>query len=158
AGGVHEPEDALALFAAGADLVQLDTGLLFTGPGLPKRCNEAVLWERTRAEPAAPPARAPERTWFWTALMGAGMVLASFLALLIAAPRVVLPYDEEFVRMTRDELHAVNPRLLAFMAHDRVTLAGTMVAIGVMYLGLSLHGIRRGLHWAQEAVYWSAFT
>ena len=29
------------------------------------------------------------------------------------------------------------------MSHDRVSLAGTMIAIGAMYLGLSLQGIRR---------------
>jgi dihydroorotate dehydrogenase len=27
-----------------------------------------------------------------------------------------------------------------------------------MYLGLSLFGVRRGLHWAQQSVYWSAFV
>jgi hypothetical protein len=44
------------------------------------------------------------------------------------------------------------------MTHDRVTLAGTMVAIGALYVGLSLYGVRRGLHWARQAVYVSAFT
>ena len=97
-------------------------------------------------------------TWFWTALMGAGMLLGSMLALVIAATRVVLPYDEAFVGRSRDELAALNPRLLPFMAHDRVSLAGTMVALGVMYVGLSLFGIRSGLHWAQVSVYVSAFT
>jgi len=158
-GGVHEPEDALALHAAGADLVQVDSGLLYTGPGLPKRINDALLFEETRA--VCPPDRSerpPEMTWFWTALMGAGMLFGSLLALVIAATRVVLPYDEAFAGMSRDELAAVNPRLLAFMTHDRVSLAGTMVAIGVMYVGLSLFGVRRGLHWAQQSIFISAFT
>jgi hypothetical protein len=90
--------------------------------------------------------------------MGAGMLVGSLLALLIAATWVVLPYDEHFVGMSRAELEAVNPRLLAFMAHDRVSLAGTMVALGVLYLGLSLFGVRRGLHWAQQSVFYSAFA
>jgi dihydroorotate dehydrogenase len=174
AGGVHEPEDALELLAAGADLVQADTGLLYTGPGLPKRINEALLYAGTRDEdrtaapsPAAPPPgaegtasgeRAAEMSWLWTALLGAGMLLGSLLALAVAATRVVLPYDEAFAGMSRAELEAVNPRLLPFMTHDRVALAGTMVAIGVLYLGLSLGGVRRGLHWARQAVYYSAFT
>jgi dihydroorotate dehydrogenase len=158
-GGVHEPEDALALRAAGADLVEVDTGLVYTGPGLPKRINDALLFELTRAAPAAAaPERPAEMSWFWAALMGAGMLFGSVLALVIAATLVVLPYDETFVGMSPAELRAVNPRLLAFMAHDRVSLAGTMVAIGVMYVGLSLFGIRRGLHWAQLAVFVSAFT
>jgi dihydroorotate dehydrogenase len=159
-GGVHEPADALALRAAGADLVQVDTGLVYTGPGLPKRINDALLFETTRtAGPPEQPERAPEMTWLWTTLMGAGMLFGSLLALAIAATRVVLPYDLAFVGMTsRDELAAINPRLPAFMAHDRVSLAGTMVAIGVMYVGLSLFGVRRGLHWARQAVFISAFT
>jgi dihydroorotate dehydrogenase len=188
-GGVHEPADALALRAEGADLVQVDSGLVYSGPGLPKRINEAFLFEAAKPRgpdtpavrdcfrtPSPPPLssaagergevvkqplnveRAAEMTWFWTALMGFGMFTGSILALVIAATRVVLPYDEAFVGMTRAELSLINPRLLAFMAHDRVSLAGAMVAIGVMYLGLSLFGVRRGLHWAQQTLFVSAFT
>lgn len=157
-GGVHEPEDALVLRDAGADLVEIDSGVVYTGPGLPKRINEALLFADTRAEAPAPPQRAPEMSWFWTALMGTGMLIGSLMALVIAMTRVVLPYDEAFVGMHRHELDAVNSRLLDFMAHDRVSLAGTMVAIGAMYLGLSLQGIRRGLHWARQSVFISAFT
>ena len=157
-GGVHEPEHALELRSVGADLVQVDSGLVYTGPGLPKRINDAFLFEATRSAPPDSPARAPELTWFWTTLMGGGMLFGSLLALIIAATQVVLPYDEAFLGAGREELSAINPRLLAFMAHDRVTLAGTMVAIGVMYVGLSLFGVRRGLHWARQAVFLSAFT
>ena len=169
-GGVHEPEDALALRNAGADLVEVDSGLVYSGPGLPKRINDALLFEATRDTAPTPHAAIPgrpvgndtawpaEMSWFWTFLMGAGMLFGSVLALAIAATRVVLPYDEAYLGLARDNLAKVNPRLLAFMAHDRVSLAGTMVAIGVMYVGLSLFGIRRGLHWAQIAVFVSAFT
>ena len=157
-GGVHEPEDALALRDAGADLVQVDSGLVYSGPGLPKRINDALLYRATRDEPAPAPGRAPEMTWFWAALLGAGMLFGSILALAIAFTRVVLPYDEAFVGLYAHELHAINPRLLDFMAHDRVSLAGTMVAIGAMYLSVSLCGIRKGLHWAQQSVFISAAT
>ncbi|MBD0373527.1 MAG: dihydroorotate dehydrogenase [Pyrinomonadaceae bacterium] len=158
-GGIHEPEDALRLKAAGASLVQVDSGLVYTGPALPKRINDAFLFEATRnASRSERHERVPELTWFWTTLMGAGMLFGSLLALVIAATKVVLPYDEAFVGMTREALSAVNPRLLAFMAHDRISLAGTMVAIGAMYVGLSVFGIRRGLHWARQAVFVSAFT
>jgi len=158
-GGVHEPQHALELRAVGADLVQVDSGLVYTGPGLPKRINDAFLCQVGRSvPPSAVPARVPELTWFWTTLMGGGMLFGSLLALVIAATRIVLPYDEAFVGTTRAGLSALNPRLLAFMAHDRVTLAGTMVAIGVMYVGLSVFGIRGGLHWARQAVFISAFT
>ena len=69
--------------------------------------------------------------------MGAGMVIGGVLALAIAATKVVLPYDEAFLGMSINDLTAINPRLLAFMAHDRVTLAGVMVAIGLLYVVLS---------------------
>jgi dihydroorotate dehydrogenase len=158
-GGIHEPESALEFRAAGADLVQVDSGLVYTGPGLPKRINDAFLFEATRniSNPVVPP-RLPELTWLWTTLMGAGMLFGSLLALIIAATKVMLPYDEAFVGMTREGLAEVNARLLAFMAHDRISLAGTMIAIGVMYVALSVFGIRRGLHWARQAVFISAFT
>ena len=156
-GGVHEPADALDLLAAGADLVQVDSGLVFGGPGLPKRINEAVL-VGAEGEVIVPERPAGELSWFWAFLMGAGMLIGSVLALAIAATRVVLPYDELFVGLTRPQLAAANPRLLPFLTHDRVTLAGTMVATGVLYCGLAYFGIRRGLHWARVAVLSSAFA
>jgi dihydroorotate dehydrogenase len=161
-GGIHEPEHALQMCAAGADLVQVDSGLVYSGPGLPKRINEALLFATQTVRSAPPPPgeapRPAERTWPWTLLMGAGMLVGSLLALGIAATRVVLPYDEDFARMSREQLAAINDRLLPFLTHDRVTLAGTMVAVGVLYVGLSLGGIRRGLHWARQAVFISAFA
>jgi dihydroorotate dehydrogenase len=161
-GGIHQPEDALEMLDAGADLLQIDSGLVYTGPGLPKWTNDAILFATIQADgdrsQTAQPERTPEMTWFWTALLGAAMMLGSILALIFAATKVVLPYDEAFVGLTRDQLGAINTRLLPFMSHDRVTLAGTMVAIGALYLMLSLNGIRRGLHWAQKSVFVSAFV
>jgi dihydroorotate dehydrogenase len=154
-GGVIQPGDALALLAAGADLVQVHSGLVYAGPGLPKRINEALV----RALPPVP--HAPEiglRRFgaLGFILLGLGMIIGGFLAWLIAATRVVLPYDEAFVGLTRDQLAAGNARLLAFMAHDRVTLAGTMLSIGILYAGLTWGGARRRQHWAWSAVLASA--
>ncbi|MFN7974254.1 MAG: hypothetical protein U0166_18210 [Acidobacteriota bacterium] len=157
-GGVHQPSDARSLRDAGADLVAIDSGLVFTGPSLPKRINDALLHDAQRGRPPGTPGREAEMSWFWTGLMGLGMLFGSVLALAIAATRVVLPYDESFVGMTRAELRAVNPRLLPFMTHDRVTLAGTMVGIGAMYAGLSYWGARRGRAWARKAILLSAGT
>jgi dihydroorotate dehydrogenase len=158
AGGVHEPEHALLLRQAGANFVQISTGLIYSGPGLPKRVNDAWLYaERGRDIPHVEE-RAPEMTWFWMLLMGIGMLIGSLMAVVIAATRVVLPYDEVFSGMSRDQLDAINPRLLAFMAHDRVSLAGTMVTVGVLYPLLSWFGIRRGMRWAKLAVLASAFS
>jgi dihydroorotate dehydrogenase len=155
-GGVHEPEHALQLFQAGANLVQIDSGLVYGGPGLPKRINEAVLYARGPDEPDAKPLGAPETAWFWTLLMGVSMFFGGLLTLVIAATRVVLLYDESFVGLTRDQLQEANSRLLSFMAHDRVTLSGTMMGVGAIYALLSLYGIRAGMHWARQTVINSA--
>jgi dihydroorotate dehydrogenase len=155
-GGLHRPLDALELLDAGADLVGLDSGLVYSGPGLPKRINDAVLaLECGDEEPAdrRPPAK---MSWFWALLMGLGMLVGSLLALAIAATRVVLPYDEHFAGLGRAEIAAINPHLLGFMTHDRVTLSGVMTSLGILYCGLSLFGIRRGRHWALVSVLASA--
>lgn len=158
-GGIHEPKDALEFRDAGADLIELDSGLVFSGPGLPKRINEALLYEATRGTPPeAEPTRLVEQSWLWTFLMGAGMLFGSILALIIAATRVVLPYDEVYTHLSRAQLSSINPRLLRFMAHDRVSVAGTMIAVGVMYIGLSAFGARRGLSWARLSVICSAIV
>ncbi|HKP81185.1 MAG TPA: hypothetical protein VJT69_04165, partial [Pyrinomonadaceae bacterium] len=47
-GGVHQPAHALELLSSGADLVQVDTGLIYTGPGLPKRINDCLLYDAAR--------------------------------------------------------------------------------------------------------------
>jgi dihydroorotate dehydrogenase len=86
------------------------------------------------------------------------MLLGGSLALCFAATRVVLPYDEAYLGMSAEELSARVPRLLAFMAHDRVTLAGTMLAVGIQYVFLAWNGIRRGLHWAKLSVVVSALA
>jgi dihydroorotate dehydrogenase len=165
-GGVHEPQHALDLLAAGADLVSVDSGLLFGGPGLPKRINDAILATLPGLSPGLGPGLgaglspgpgadtepAARMSWLWTMLMGVGMLLGGGMALAIATTRVVLPYDEHFVGLTRYELGAVNARLLPFLTHDRVTLAGAMASIGVLYVGLSWFGSRRGRHWAQVAI------
>jgi hypothetical protein len=79
------------------------------------------------------------------------MIFGGMLACAIAATLVVLPYDEAFVGLLRPQLAAINPRLLSFMAHDRVTLAGVMISIGVLYWQLAVCGIRQGDHWAWRA-------
>jgi dihydroorotate dehydrogenase len=156
---IHEPRHALDALAAGADLLAIDSGLVFGGPGLPKRVNEALealaAPDPSRAGPPASRAVAPrtaESAWLWTLLLGVGMLAGSGLAVAIAATRVLLPYDEQFVGLSRHALAAINPRLLPFLTHDRVTLAGVMITIGVLYTGLSWFGVRHGRHWAQVAI------
>ena len=182
-GGIHEPQQALEITDGGADLLEIDSGLIFSGPGLPKRINDAILYDTPRPpEPPAPevvpPSEVPspirgrgrgeqtktvpasplaKMSWLWAMLMGVGMFVGGLMTMAIAVGPVVLPYDESIAGMTRDQLAAVNDHLLDFMTHDRVTLAGTMLSVGTLYLALSVFGIRRGLHWAYVTVLSSAW-
>lgn len=175
AGGVHQPQDALALLAAGATSVMLHSGLVYAGPGLPKRINEAILYDRistpaisanelvlsdadsdsesvvfsTSSARLTPPFWA---NWGWMSLLGLSMIIGGVLAWFIAATTVVLPYDEDFLGKSRTEISRFNSHLLHFMSHDRITLAGTMISIGIFYYQLAHHGLRYGLHWARTAV------
>lgn len=160
-GGIHEPAQALALIHAGANLVEVDSGLVFTGPGLPKRVNEALLHSDLQCQASKTqdaPMRPTQQAWFWALLMGVSMFGGGLLALVVAATRVVMPYDESMSGMTREQLASINDRLLHFMQHDRITLSGTMLAVGILYSALAWFGIRRGWHWAHRTVAVSAFA
>ena len=45
-GGILTPDDAMEKFAAGADLIQLITGIVFEGPGLIKEICERYAKEK----------------------------------------------------------------------------------------------------------------
>jgi dihydroorotate dehydrogenase len=157
-GGIHAPADALAFLEAGASLVHISSGLVYTGPGLPKRINEAVAHRRQAAAEAAFSVgergrRTQERGrgWMGALLMAWGILIGAALATWIALTRVVLPYDEAFVGLSRAQLDAINPRLLHFMEHDRISLSGTMGASAVLFLFLAWFPWRRGEHWVRPA-------
>lgn len=166
AAGATEPCEAKELLDAGANLVAVDAGLVCSGPALVKRCNEALLSsacgdggvasdpsDNELARPALPAAR---EAWFWALMMGIAMFAGGVMALAIGSTRVVLPYDESLSGLTRAEMAALNERLLPFMAHDRISLAGTMLSIGIFYAALAWYGIRHGAHWAHVTVVSSA--
>jgi hypothetical protein len=159
AGRVSAPLDARRLLDAGANVAVIDTGLLASGPGLAKRCNEALAAGMTPVAQAEPfGLDAARSAWFWGFLLGVAMLAGGVLAIVIASTRILLPYDERMAGLSRADLHALNPRLLPFMAHDRVSLGGTMVSIGILYAALAWFGIRRGQHWAQVTLIVSALV
>ena len=88
--------------------------------------------------------------WVWGALLGLGMIVGGIGAAGIAIGPVVLPYDEHFVGRSRSQLEALNPDLFGFMRHDRVSMAGAMVAIGVLYLVAAVWGQREGAPWGRQ--------
>jgi dihydroorotate dehydrogenase len=172
-GGIREPAEALTLLDAGATCVQLHSGLVYAGPGLPKRINEAVVTggsgltelpvsaSGSQAGKPATTGYSPSSGrflfgWPWIVLMGLGILLAGILAWFVAATRVILPYDESFLGLTREQLEATNNRLLDFMTHDRITFAGAMIALGIVYVQYASLAMRWGAQWAWRAVVASA--
>ncbi|MCC3358223.1 dihydroorotate dehydrogenase [Bacillus sp. REN16] len=148
-GGIHEPAHALALFDAGADLVLLSEGYVFSGPGLTKRITEALLY-KLQPEPPLHPA------WIWYWLFGLAIFIGGAIAVLFSLTTIILPYDEQFLGMQRDKILLFNERVLYFMAHDRMTLAGTMISGGIVYMALARFGVRKQLLWAKQAIDFAA--
>ncbi len=144
-GGVSEPEDGVNWLNLGADFILIESGYVFTGPGLPKRINERILYEKERKTVY------PKTNWMYHLLFGLAITIGGILALLFALTRVILPYDELFLGTTRSDILLFNNRILAFMEHDRMTLAGTMISGGIIYMQLAYHGIRKGIHWTYKA-------
>ncbi len=158
AGGVACPSEARTLVEAGASLVLLDAGMVFRGPGLAKRCNEALVSCGSAVEEAGRNVSLFRRAWFWAGALGAALAAGGGATLVLAATRVLLPYDEHYLGVSAESLQRGAPLLFAFMAHDRGTLAGTMLGLGALYIILGAHGIRRGKHGAKTAVIASALT
>jgi dihydroorotate dehydrogenase len=154
ASGIHTPAQACQLLAAGADQLQLDTGLIFTGPSLVKRINQALL-DQLPVPEQPPVERLTQSAWFWYLLIGISMFCGSMIALGIAFTKVLLSYDEQFLGMTAAQVQQINPRILLFLTHDRVTLAGVMIAAGILYASYAWYGIRHGKHWAESTMTWS---
>ncbi|MET9290948.1 hypothetical protein [Streptomyces sp. NPDC003077] len=142
AAALEEP-DAVVLARPGV--------LIEAGPGWFARVTEA-------ATPTAPApvlrdlGRDPRRwpAWWWALLVGLGMTGAGLGAAAITLGPVLLWYDRDYLGMGLHELHALNHHLVHFLRHDRITMAGTMVAIGALYTGLAVGGIRRGWPWARQ--------
>jgi len=142
------PREILAELDSGAQLVVVDSGFIDGGPALAKRTNEALAGRLDQPHNARPAWRLG---WPYIALLGAGMAIAGLVVLAVGLTRVTLPYDESFLGLSHDAIAALNPQLLSFMKHDRVTLAGTMVSLGVFYGALGVFGMRRGWLWARSA-------
>jgi dihydroorotate dehydrogenase len=158
----REPAQAIECLAVGASAVMIDSALAFSGPGFIKRVNAGELHRRLLSQSntdsgcSKPTTGAQVPSWIWAVLLGLGMGLGGCLTLYLGVIGVLLPYDEVYLGMTSNELYAKSPRLLKFMAHDRVTLAGTMLTIGIFYCMLGWFGIRRGMHWPMMTILWSS--
>lgn len=138
------------LIASGADAVLVEQeGLIESGPGWFHRATGRLL---TRSEPGAAEAGVAPLAWLAGVGLGLGMIAGGIGAAVVALGPVLLPYDARFLDVDASALRRLNPQLIHFLQHDRITLAGTMVALGILYAALSWWGIRVGRVWARDAV------
>jgi hypothetical protein len=81
-------------------------------------------------------------------LAGCGM-----FAIFQASTGHFLPHDTRYLGMTASDVCALQDcRILHFMIHDRVSFGGVLVAIGTMYLWLTLFPLRRQERWSWFAL------
>jgi hypothetical protein len=70
-----------------------------------------------------------------------GLICAGLVILTVGATVVFVPTDLTFMGLTREEIHAINPRLIPLIAHDRAGFGGG-VCSGGLALFLSLWSSR----------------
>jgi hypothetical protein len=120
-------------------------------------------WFNRVIEAATPPSPAPGLgdvppdprrwpAWFWGVLVGVGMIVAGLGAAAIALGPVLLWYDRDYLGLSVGDVRVVNHHLVGFLQHDRITMAGNMIGIGALYIGLAWGGIRQGRVWARNAL------
>jgi hypothetical protein len=147
-------DDALsALAGPSATVLATPAVLVAAGPGWFNRVIEAAV--PTSPAPGlrdvpANPRRWP--AWFWGILVGAGMIVAGLGAAGITLGPVLLWYDRDNLGASVADLHAANHHLVGFLQHDRLTMAGNMIGIGVLFIGIAWGGIRQGYVWARNAL------
>jgi hypothetical protein len=146
---VAGPDQAVVAVRAGARLVRVHGGQLAAdGPGLIARITEAIVALSPAAAPAVSfdPRRWPG--WMWALLNGIGLICGGIGAAVITLGPVLLWYDQAFLGANVASLSGLSPHLIGFVRHDRITLAGSMVATGTLYVGFAL-GMRAGWDWAR---------
>jgi len=149
-GSVDTPDHAYTLVHAGADLIMLTDGYVNAGPGLPKRIHERLLFEDTEIIETT--------KTHWSLLFGISILIGGLIALYFALTSIILPYDEAFIGLTRADLFIINSRILAFMSHDRMALAGTMLSGSIIYIQIARHGLKFRMHWAKIAFHSAAIS
>jgi hypothetical protein len=86
------------------------------------------------------------------ALCAFGIAAAGLTISAVGTTLVFVPQDLAFMRLTRAELAAVNPRLIPLIAHDRAGFGGALLSCGAALLPILLYRrIDRGL-WEALAI------
>lgn len=81
------------------------------------------------------------------------LVACGVFAIFQAATGHFLPHDTVYLGMTASQVCALQDcRILHFMIHDRISFGGVLVAIGAVYLWLTVFPLRRHESWAWSAL------
>ena len=91
--------------------------------------------------------------WGWLLWLGwgAGMVLAGTVILGVGMTQVFVASDLAFIGYTMDQLHAINPRLVPLIAHDRAGFGGGVFTTGLLIVCL-VWKAPPSRHWWQALV------
>ncbi len=138
----------------GAVLLVANDAIVENGPCVAQRVNEILAADTFTEPPSADPAwwqiwlfwKWP--AWTWALWLGIAMVCAGIGAATITVGPVLLGYDRNFLGANLNDLRAINSRLVLFLQHDRITMAGCMMAIGFNDIGFAM-AMRRGWRWAR---------
>lgn len=84
-----------------------------------------------------------------------GTILGGSIIILTGMFPVFVTEDLEFMRTTVAALEQINPRLVPFIAHDRIGFGGALISAGIAALAFIWHGLRgtssRPLRWLSGA-------
>jgi hypothetical protein len=67
-----------------------------------------------------------------------GMIGGGLTILTVGMTTVFVPEDTAFLGMTASELHAIHPRLIPLIAHDRAGFGGAVCCCGILLAGIAL--------------------
>ena len=62
--------------------------------------------------------------------VGAGMLMAGLVIIVLGSTVVFVPQDITYMGLTPTQLHAINPRLIPLIAHDRAGFGGGLASCG----------------------------
>ncbi|HEX5147271.1 MAG TPA: hypothetical protein VFV85_09620, partial [Conexibacter sp.] len=91
------------------------------------------------------------RAWIWSPagrgrylLLGLALstLLGGLAIVAIASTRVFVPEDLEYLRLSAHQVHAISPRLVPVMAHDRAEFGGGLMMFGVLLAASAWNGLR----------------
>ncbi len=100
------------------------------------------------------------RRWIGRAALGrmllllsaCGMIGAGLTIQFIGMTSVFVPTDLTFMGIDREQLHAINPRLIPLIAHDRAGFGGAVTTVGVLTLACVWFGRPSRSLWQTLAV------